>query len=177
MTQYSYIALALAPVVCLTAQATPEATAQDTIKTALTQLTTRLSNAQDKDLPTLISELDAQLADSTPAILQALEPLNNEQRLSVIQGLMQATELSALMEASAPLAEGKAAATLMPAISGETPPTELAATLPYKTKLQIIDIAANLLKICIGLGVDDPAIHGMFMPNDEPDSCEVTCEE
>lgn len=167
MTKYTYMALALAPMVCMTVQATPEVTAQDTIKAALTQLASRLDGAQDKDLPTLISELDAQLAASTPAILQALEPLTNEQRLNVIQGLMAAEELNALVTAAAPLSEGKAATTIMPALSGEADPAELASALPFKTKLQVIDIAANLLKICIGLGIDSPQIHGMFMSSDD----------
>lgn len=165
MTKYTYMALALAPMVCMTVQASPEVTAQDTIKAALTQLTARLDGAQDKDLPTLISELDAQLSASTPAIVQALEPLTNEQRLSVMQELMSAPELNALVAAAAPLSEGKAAAALMPTIIGEADPQELAATLPFKTKLQVIDIAANLLKICIGFGIDNPAVHGMFMPS------------
>lgn len=177
MNKYTYMALALAPMVCMTVQASPEVTAQDTIKTALTQLTARLDGAQDKDLPALISELDAQLSASTPAIVQALEPLTNEQRLSVIQGLMSAPELNALVAAAAPLSEGKAAAALMPTITGEADPTELSSALPFKTKLQVIDIAANLLKICIGLGIDSPAVHGMFMSADDDDMGEdAPCE-
>ena len=156
--------LALAPMACMTAQASPEATAQDTIKAALTQLTTRLHGAQDKDLPTLISALDAQLSCSTPAILQALEPLTNAQRLSVIQGLMEAEEVNTFMAAGPTLGESKALTTLMPALTGEGDIGEVFATLPFKTKLQVVDIAANLLKICIGLGIDSPEVHGMFVP-------------
>lgn len=186
MTKYTYMALALAPMVCMTVQASPEVAAQDTIKAALTQLTARLNGAQEKDLPTLIAELDAQLSASTPAILQALEPLTNAQRASVIQGLMAAPELQALAAAAAPLGEGQAAAAIMPAIAGDADPAELAASLPYKTKMQVIDVAANLLKICIGLGIDSPEVHGMFFPSEadmgeeapcESGAIEATCEE
>lgn len=176
MTKYTYMALALAPMVCMTVQASPEVAAQDTIKAAITQLTARLNGAQDKDLPALISELDAQLSASTPAILQALEPLTNAQRAGVIQGLMTAPELQALATAAAPLSEGQAAAALMPAIAGDANPAELAATLPYKTKLQVIDVAANLLKICIGLGIDSPEVHGMFFPTEVEMEVEVPCD-
>lgn len=177
MTKHTYLALALAPMACMAVQASPEVTAQDTIKAALTQLTVCLDGAQDKDLPTLISELDAQLSAGTPAILQALEPLTNAQRAGVIQGLMTAPELNALVAAAAPLSEGKAAAALMPTITGEATPTALSSTLPFKTKLQVIDIAANLLKICIGLGIDSPDVHGMFFPTNDGMGAEEPCEE
>ena len=38
-----------------------------------------------------------------------------------------------------------------------------------------MDIAANLLKICIGLGIDSPAVHGMFMSNDDDMGEEAPC--
>lgn len=167
MNKYTYIALALAPMACITAQATPEVAAQTTIKAAITNLTTQLADAKDKDLPTLISELDALLSRCTPEILTSLEPLTDEQRLAVITGLMQSPELGALMAAVEPLGESKAAATVMPAIGGETDPASLAASMSLKTKLQAVDITANLLKIALGLGIDSPTVQGAFFPTSE----------
>ncbi len=177
MNKHVFFAMALAPVVCMTAQATPEVAALDSIKAAMRNLTTVVSSAQDKDLPALVAELDAVLSAAVPGILTQLEPLTDEQRLSVIQGLMQAEELGQLVEGAAPLAEGKAAATLMPAIAGEADPVALSASLPFKTKVQVVDIAANLLKLAIGLGADSPAVQEMFgalMGGDEecaPEEC------
>lgn len=162
MNKYTYFALAMAPVVCMTAQATPEVAALDSIKAAMSELTTLVSTSQDKDLPTLVADLDAVLAAAMPGILAQLEPLTDEQRMSVIQGMMQSEELSKLAEGAAPLSEGKAAATLMPAIAGEGDPVALSASLPFKTKIQVIDIASNLLKLTIGLGIDSPAVQQML---------------
>lgn len=174
MNKYTYIALALAPMVCITAQATPEEAAQTTIKAAISNLTTQLADAKDKDLPALISELDALLSRCTPEILTSLEPLTDEQRLTVITGLMQSPELGALMAAVEPLSESKAAATMLPAIGGEADPAGLAASIPLKTKLQAVDITANLLKIAFGLGIDSPTVQGAFFPTCEE---EVPCAE
>ena len=163
MNKYTYIALALAPMACMTVQASPEVTAQDTIKAAVTQLSTQLSGAQDKDLPTIVSEIASVLSSCTPGILQALEPLTNEQRMTVVSSLMASEEMNALAMAAAPLAEGKAAAEVMPAVSGEGDPMALVATLSSKTKIETVDIVANLLKIGIALGLDSPELLESFM--------------
>ena len=163
MNKYTYIALALAPMACMTVQASPEVTAQDTIKSAITQLSTQLSGAQDKDLATVVSEIASVLSSCTPGILQALEPLTNEQRMAVVSALMESEEMNALAMAAAPLAEGKAATEVMPAVSGEGDPMALVATLSSKTKIETVDIVANLLKIGIALGLDSPELLESFM--------------
>ena len=163
MNKDTSIALALAPMACMTVQASPEVTAQDTIKAAVTQLSTQLSGAQDKDLPTIVSEIASILSSCTPGILQSLEPLTNEQRMTVVSSLMASEEMNALALAAAPLAEGKAAAEVMPAVSGEADPMALVSTLSSKTKIETVDIVANLLKIGIALGLDSPAMLESFM--------------
>lgn len=172
MNKYTYIALALAPMACMTVQASPEVTAQDTIKAAVTQLSTQLSGAQDKDLPTIVSEIASVLSSCTPGILQSLEPLTNEQRMTVVSSLMASEEMNALAMAAAPLAEGKAAAEVMPAVSGEGDPMALVATLSSKTKIETVDIVANLLKIGIALGLDTPELLESFMgAGEEEEPC------
>ena len=165
MNKYTYIALALAPVAGMTVQASPEVTAQDTIKAALTQLATQLSGSQEKDLPSIVAELDSLLASCTPGILQALEPLTAEQRSTVLSSIMQAEEINALAAAAAPLSEGKAAATVMPA------------SLTPQTKMQMVDITANLLKIGIALGLDSPAVLESFMGGSEEEEEAPACAE
>ncbi|MBR3902022.1 MAG: hypothetical protein IKJ29_00010 [Akkermansia sp.] len=179
MNRYTYFALALAPVVCMTAQATPEVAALDSLKAAVRDLTTLVSSSQEKDLPTLVADLDTLLATAMPGILTQLEPLTDEQRLSVIQGIMQSEELGKLAEAAAPLCESKAAAPLMPALSGEGDPVALSASLPFKTKVQVVDIAANVLKLAIGLGVDSPAVQGMLgeMMGGGEEDCPSECAD
>lgn len=177
MNKHTLFAMAMAPMVCMTVQANPEVAALDSIKAAMRNLTTVMSTSQDKDLPTLVADLDAVLSAAVPGILTQLEPLTDEQRLSVLQGLMQAEELGQMMEGAAPLAEGKAAATVMPAIAGEADPVALSASLPFKTKTQVVDITANLLKLAIGLGIDSPAVQemlgGLFGGEEEcaPEGC------
>lgn len=170
MNKYTYIALALAPMACMTVQASPEVTAQDTIKAAVTQLSTQLSGAQDKDLPTIVSEIASVLSSCTPGILQSLEPLTNEQRMTVVSSLMASEEMNALAMAAAPLAEGKAAAEVMPAVSGEGDPMALVATLSSKTKIETVDIVANILKIGIALGLDSPELLQSFMGSGEEEA-------
>ena len=175
MNKYTYFAMALAPAVCMVAQATPEVAALDSIKSAMRDLTTLVSTSQEKDLPALVADLDSVLAAAVPGILTQLEPLTDEQRLSVIQGIMQAEEVGQLMEGMAPLCEGKAAATIMPAVSGEADPVALSASLPFKTKLQVVDISSNLLKLAIGLGIDSPAVQQMLggLMGGGEDECEM----
>ena len=43
-------------------------------------------------------------------------------------------------------------------MAGEADPAAMAAAQPMKTKFQVVDICANLLKISIGLGVDSPTV-------------------
>ena len=177
MNKYTYIALALAPVAGMTVQASPEVTAQDTIKAALTQLATQLSGSQEKDLPTIVAELDSLLTSCTPGILQALEPLTAEQRSTVLSSIMQSEEINALTASAAPLAEGKAAATVMPAVAGEGDPMTLVTSLTPQTKMQMVDITANLLKIGIALGLDSPAILESFMGGSEEEEEAPACAE
>lgn len=167
MNKFACMALALAPVVCMSSYASDEVAAQDALKGAISELTTVVSGAKDKELVTLVDELDALLAKVTPDILAKLEPLSDEQRMMIIGSLAQAPELTALMEASQPLGESKAAATLAPILSGENP-AAAAEVLPYASKIKLIDIVANLTKIAIGLGADKM---GLQMANTY-DDCE-----
>lgn len=155
------------PALCMSVQATPETAAQDAIKGAIVNLSDCAAASSDKDLPTLISEVNTILTNVTPGILTALEPLTNEQKVTVIQAIMTSEEIGKLAEATAPLSESKAAATVMPAVAGEADPMSLTADMTMQTKLQVIDIVANIAKIAIGLGVDTPAVLEMFMGGEE----------
>lgn len=177
MNKFTCMALALAPVVCMSSYASDEVAAQDALKGVITELTTLVSGSKDKELVTLVDELDALLAKVTPDILAKLAPLNDEQRMMIIGSLAQAPELAALMEASQALNESKAAATLAPIISGENPAvaTEV---LPYASKIKLIDIVANLTKIAIGLGADKMGLQMATAMDEACDDCESedTCE-
>lgn len=153
MNKFACMALAFAPVVCMSSYASDEVAAQDALKGAITELTTFVSTSKSKDLVTLIDELDTFLSNVTPNILAKLEPLNDEQRMMIIGVIAQSPELAKLIEASNTLPESKAAATLAPIISGENP-AAAAEMIPYTSKFKIIDIMANLTKIAIGLGAD-----------------------
>ncbi len=153
MNKFACMALAFAPVVCMSSYASDEVAAQNALTSAITELTTVVSASKDKELVTLIDELDALLAKVTPDILVRLEPLNDEQRMLIIGSMAQSPELSALMETAQALPESKAAATLAPIVSGKNP-TAAADVLPYASKIKLVDIAANLTKIAIGLGID-----------------------
>lgn len=153
MNKYACMALALAPVVCMSSYASDEVTAQDVLKKAISELTALVSSSQDKELVTLIDELDAILTKVTPDILAKLEPLNDEHRTLIIGSLAQMPELTALVEASQSLRESKAAATLAPIVSGENP-AAVAELLPLASKMKLVDIVSNLTKIAIGLGAD-----------------------
>lgn len=162
MNKHTFFALALAPMVCLTVQATPEDDAATAIKATMSNLTTLVKEGTQKDLPTLISELDSLLSRSTPHILTQLEPLTNEQRRNVITALYGSPEFMGLMEVAALLQQSQAANELMPVIDGIIDPHQYVAGMPLKTKLQVIDICANLLKISLGLGIDSPEVMSLF---------------
>lgn len=162
MNKYSFFALALAPMVCMTVQATPEDDAAGAIKATMSNLTTLVKEGTAKDLPTLISELDALLSRDTPYILTQLEPLTNEQRKNVIIALSGSPEFMGLMEVAVLLQQSQAANELMPVIGGVIDPQTYIAGTPLKTKLQVIDICANLLKISLGLGIDSPEVLSLF---------------
>jgi hypothetical protein len=83
---------------------------------------------------------------------------------------MESEEMNALAMAAAPLAEGKAATEVMPAVSGEGDPMALVATLSSKTKIETVDIVANILKIGIALGLDSPELLQSFMGSGEEEA-------
>ena len=153
MNKFACMALAFAPVVCMSSYASDEVAAQDALISAITELTTVVSTSRDKELVTLVDELDALLTKVTPNILVKLEPLNDEQRMLIIGSMAQSPELTMLMEAAHALPESKAAATLAPILSGKNP-AAAAEVLPYASKIKLVDIVSNLTKIAIGLGVD-----------------------
>lgn len=153
MNQYACMALALAPAVCMNSYASDEVVAQDALKGAIVELTALAESAKDKELVTLVDELDALLSKATPDILAGLEPLTDEQRMLLLGSLAQAPELAKLVEAAQTLNESKAAATLMPLMMTENP-AAAADVLPFASKMKVIDIIANLTKIAIGLGAD-----------------------
>lgn len=152
MNKFTVTSLFLAPVVCLNVYADATAPAKDALKGTLTELTTLTASAQDKDLEQLITDLHTLLEKNTPGILAALEPLTDEQRMSVIGELAQAPELGELMLTAASLQESKAAASLLPLLAGDAPVD--ADVISYGAKMKVIDIVANLTKIAVGLGAD-----------------------
>ncbi len=171
MNKYACMALALAPVVCMSSYASDDVAAQDALKGALSELTTLVSASKDKELVTLVDELDALLAKVTPDILAKLEPLTDEQRMMIIGSIAQSPELVALMEASQSLEQSKTAATLAPILSGENP-ASAAVLLPYASKIKLIDIVANLTKIAIGLGADKMGLQMASAMEEESGYCE-----
>ena len=173
MNKYTFSALLLAPMVCLTAYADNATTAQDTLKGAIVELTALTNSSKDKEPEPLIADIHALLTKVTPGILCALEPLTDEERMSVIGALSQSPELAALMQAAEPMGESKAAATLMPLVSGENP-AAAADAISYGSKMQLIDIVANITKIAIGLGADKMAA---MMSCGMEQECDIDDEE
>ena len=156
MNKHTFSALFLAPVVCMNVYADNATVAQDTLKSAIVELTELTNNSKDKELEPLVADIHALLAKVTPGILSALEPLTDEERMSVIGALSQSPELAALMQAVEPMSESKAAATLMPMVASENP-AEAVNSISYACKMQLVDIVANITKIAIGLGADKMA--------------------
>lgn len=153
MDKNTFFALALAPAICMTAYADNATTAQDTLKGAIVELTELTKASTDKELEPLIAELHALLTKVTPGILTALEPLTDEERMSILGALSSSPELASLMQAAAPMSESKAAAAIMPLMESSNPTTAVDA-VSYTAKMQLVDIVANLTKIAIGLGAD-----------------------
>ncbi len=153
MDKNTFFALALAPAVCMTAYADNATTAQDTLKGAIVELTELTKASTDKELEPLIAELHALLTKVTPGILTALEPLTDEERMSILGALSGSPELASLMQAATPMSESKAAAAIMPLMKSTNPTTAVDA-VSYTAKMQLVDIVANLTKIAIGLGAD-----------------------
>lgn len=153
MDKNTFFALALAPAICMTAYADNATTAQDTLKGAIVELTELTKASTDKELEPLIAELHALLTKVTPGILTALEPLTDEERMSILGALSGSPELASLMQAAAPMSESKAAAAIMPLMESSNPTTAVDA-VSYTAKMQLVDIVANLTKIAIGLGAD-----------------------
>lgn len=167
MHKYTYITMALAPIACMSSWATPEAAATTAIQSALSEMTTLVNQSAQKDVPAIVSELDALLARTTPGILASLEPLTNEQRMAVIGNIMQAPEIGGLMESVGRLQESPAAAAITPIVDGDADPMTFAATQTLQTKVKVVDICANLLKIALGLGIDTPEVQALFGSTEE----------
>lgn len=172
MTKYTCLALAFAPVVCMSSYASEDVAAQDTLKGAIVELTSLAESAKDKELVTLVDELDALLAKVTPDILARLESLTDEQRMMLIGSLAQSPELAGLMEAVQLLGESKAAATLMPLMTSENA-AAAADVLPFASKMKLVDIVANLTKMVIGLGVDKMGLQMTSCARDEEEMMDV----
>lgn len=153
MNKYIVSSLFLAPMVCMNVYADNMTVAQDALKGAVVELTTVAQNSKDKDLAPLIGEVHAVLDKATPGILSALAALTDEERMNLIMGLGQMPELANLEAATQPLSESKAAATVMPLFAGSDA-TVAITSISTATKLQLIDIIANVTKIAVAMGVD-----------------------
>lgn len=172
MNKNTFFALAMAPAICMTAYADNATTAQDTLKGAIIELTELTKASTDKELEPLIADLHALLEKVTPGILTALEPLTDEERMSILGALSGSPELAALMQAAEPMGESKAAAAIMP-MMGNNNPAAAVDSISYTAKMQLIDVVANLTKIAIGLGADKMA--AMMGSCDETE--EITIDE
>ena len=139
---------AVVPALVLSSCSTPEESATSEVVDCLSSLTELMVDVQDEDLATAIDELHSFLESETPGLVAALGDLDEAQKVTVINNVKQSPELAKLIATAGSLQNSPLVVST--AMVGQE---KLAKGMSLETKMKIVDIAANIAKITVALGV------------------------
>ena len=150
MKTFAYLGFAVVPAIVLSSCSSPEESATADVVDCLDSLTELVHDVQDEDLTTAIDELHSFLEAETPGLVAALGDLDEAQKVTVINNVKQSPELAILIATI----KGAQESPLVQA-TAMTSPEKVAQQMSLDTKMKIVDIAANIAKITVALGVVD----------------------
>lgn len=156
LKKIAFVAFAAVPALVFTSCSSPEEAATDSVKDVIVDLTELLDDNKSESLEDIIDELHGFVADVTPDLIDEFEDLTVEERVAVIKSIAESEEAKKLVPVVMALSGNDSIQKLSAtAMSGDS--TGVAA-MPLETKMQAVDICANLVKIAIALGIDDPKV-------------------
>lgn len=148
MKTFTYLSFAVVPALVLSSCSSPEESATADVVDCLSSLTELVKDVQTENLETAIDELHSFLESETPGLVAALGDLDEAQKVTVINNVKQSPELANLIAAI-----NAAKASPLVLTTTMTGPDKVAQQMSLDTKMKIVDIAANLVKITVALGV------------------------
>ena len=156
LKKFAFVAFAAVPALVFTSCSSPEEAATDSVKDAVADLAELSEDNKSESIEDIIDELNDFFADVTPELIEEFEDLTDAERVAVIKNIAQCEEGKKLITAFSSLEGNESLAKLVPsAMSGDT---SKVAELPLETKLQTVDICANLVKLAVAIGVDRPEV-------------------
>lgn len=152
LKKFAFAAFAAVPALVFSSCSSPEEAATDSVKDAVVDLAELIEDNKSESVEDIIAEINDYLADVTPDLIAEFEDLTEAERVAVIKNIAQSEEGKKLGAAFQSLQDNESLGKLLStAMFGDT---SHVAALPLETKLQAVDICANLVKLAIAIGVD-----------------------
>ena len=156
MKKFAFAAFAAVPALVFTSCSSPEESATDSVKDVLVDLTELIKDNKSACIVDLVDELHAFVEDVTPDLMSDFEDLTDAERAAVIVNVLKSDEGKKLVAELESLSTNESLLKVVnKAMNGKV---DSAADLPMETKLQAVDICANLVKIAVTLGIDKPSV-------------------
>lgn len=160
MKQYALTSLFAVSCACLYSCSAPEQVTQFAAKETISELTNLVAAHRDSDTATAVSSLHAFLADRTPIIIAAVKDMPVEEKIKLIQEIKQSAELKKLVETAMSISDGKLVKSYTELDDFE--PEDIAGKLSFDTKIQLIEIVADIAKISVALGIENEKVRDSF---------------
>ena len=152
LKKFAFVAFASVPALVFSSCSSPEESATDSLKDAVADLAELIEDNKSESVEDIIAELNDFFADVTPDLIAEFENLTDAERVAVIKNIAQSEEGKKLVAAFQSLQGNESLGKLVPtAMMGDT---SHVAALPLETKLQAVDICANLVKLAVAIGVE-----------------------
>lgn len=158
MNRYTYLALAAVPAICLSAcseSSQPTTVSAIDPNVFIAELATTLETNKNADLPTYINALHKLMQKNTPGVIKSLAAMTDEQKITLIQQIPSSESASKIIATAITMQNSKVAETISLIVADKN---TAKVNISLESKLQFVDISADIIKIAIALGVDKPQI-------------------
>lgn len=156
LKKFAFAAFAAVPALVISSCSPSVESTSDDVKDVLVEIAEILDDNKNESIEDIIDELNDYIADVTPDLVETIAELSPQDRAAVVASLKDCEEFKKFQTAAAGLQSNpqvmKIAGTAM---MGDT---SAVTEIPLETKLQMVDIVANLVKIAVAFGPDNPEV-------------------
>lgn len=160
MNHYAIISMLAAPAACVCSCTSSESVKTFAATEIISELASLIASHKDSDVSVAVNDLHSYLSRRTDFIIVAVKDMSDDDKMKLIQGIKQSEELKKLIEVIMSMEDGKLVKTYTEA--DDLNPEKIAGDLPFETKMQLIDIVADIAKISVALGVEKEKIRDSF---------------
>ena len=152
LKKFAFVAFAAVPALVFTSCSSSEESATSAAKNVVEDLTELVKDNKSASVIDMVAALHEYVEEETPDLIAEFEDLTDAERAAVIVSVLKSDEGKKLLAEIEALSANESVAKVVGKAMSSGP--EELSDFPLETKLQVVDIAANVLKVAVTLGID-----------------------